>query len=118
MTLRGGRRPTSVVEEGTRAQVVLLCGRSEVATWALMDTRRPDLSLVDELARLELAARRLGCSIRLRHACPELCGLVELVGLGQILVGGSPRALEMVGKPEGGEHGGVEEVVMTDDPVA
>ena len=41
--------------------------------------------MVDELARLQLAARRVGCSIAVHHACPELAGLLDLVGLTEVL---------------------------------
>jgi hypothetical protein len=41
--------------------------------------------LVDGLARLQLSALRLGCSVRLRGACPELRGLLDLVGLDDLL---------------------------------
>jgi anti-anti-sigma regulatory factor len=36
---------------------------------------------VDTLARLQVAARRLGCSIRVRGARPELSELLDLAGL-------------------------------------
>ena len=95
--------------------MVLLRGDEEVASWALRCDREPDLGLVDEVARLQLAARRLGCSIWLRHACPDLLRLLELVGLRDVVGRGSLQAL---GEAEGGEEAGVEEVVMPDDPVA
>jgi ABC-type transporter Mla MlaB component len=44
-----------------------------------------DAVAVDALARLALAARRSGCEVRLRGASPELIGLVELIGLGDVL---------------------------------
>lgn len=55
-----------------------------------------DAVAVDALARLALAARRSGCEVRLRGASPELLGLVELTGLGDVLrveeaVPGRPR---------------------------
>ena len=59
--------------------VVLQCD-VEVASWAL-PVGAPDLAFVDALARLELAVRRLGCSVRLRGAHPELLELLELSGL-------------------------------------
>jgi hypothetical protein len=79
------RRPISVLRPDTRAEVVLVRGQDEVASWPLVRGGLPDLELVDELARLQLAARRLGCSNRLRHACPELARLLELVGLADVL---------------------------------
>ena len=90
--------------------MVLVCGPDEVASWPLTGTRGPDLAAVDALARLQLAARRLGCSIRLRETRAELVELLDLVGL--------RGCLEVGGEPEGGEQIGVEEVVMPDDPVA
>ncbi len=45
----------------------------------------PDAVAVDALARFALAARRSRCEVRLRGASPELLGLVELIGLGEVL---------------------------------
>ena len=47
----------------------------------------PDAVTVDALARLQLAARRRRCRIRLRGASPELLQLVELMGLRDVLPG-------------------------------
>jgi ABC-type transporter Mla MlaB component len=44
------------------------------------------MAVVDQLARLQLEARRLGCSIRVRHACAELRELIELSGLDDVVV--------------------------------
>lgn len=95
------------------AEVVLVLGDAEVASWPLSACRAPDLALVDSLARLQLAARRLGCSIQVHDACPELAGLLDLAGLAEVLGLG-----KVGGQAEGGEEGGVEEVVMPHDPVA
>lgn len=40
-----------------------------------------DAGTIDALARLQLGAQRLGFSIRLRHACEDLQGLLDLTGL-------------------------------------
>jgi ABC-type transporter Mla MlaB component len=45
----------------------------------------PDAVTVDALARLQLAAQRTGCSIRLENATPELRELVAFMGLGDVL---------------------------------
>jgi ABC-type transporter Mla MlaB component len=45
----------------------------------------PDCVTVDALARLQLAARRYGCLVRLRHASPELLDLVAFMGLSDVL---------------------------------
>ena len=44
-----------------------------------------DAVVVDALARLQLAASRLGCRITLEHASPELRNLVSLLGLEDVL---------------------------------
>jgi len=44
-----------------------------------------DAVTVDALARLQLAARRNGCRVQLRGACPELVRLVQFMGLGDVL---------------------------------
>jgi ABC-type transporter Mla MlaB component len=45
----------------------------------------PDAVTVDALARLQLAACRLGCRITLRNASQPLLELVELMGLSDVL---------------------------------
>jgi ABC-type transporter Mla MlaB component len=45
----------------------------------------PDAVTVDALARLQLAAGRHGCRVRLRHASPDLLELVALMGLRDVL---------------------------------
>jgi ABC-type transporter Mla MlaB component len=45
----------------------------------------PDAVTVDALARLQLAARRHGCQVRLRRASAELLELVEFMGLRDVL---------------------------------
>ena len=89
---------------------MLVRGDTELATWPLMASAAADLAAVDELARVQLAARRMGCSIRLRDAREDLVELLDLVGLRPVL--------QVVGQAEGSEEIGVEEVVVTDDPVA
>jgi len=45
----------------------------------------PDAVTVDALARLQLAARRQGCQVRLCHASDELLELVDFMGLTDVL---------------------------------
>jgi ABC-type transporter Mla MlaB component len=45
----------------------------------------PDAVTVDALARLQLAAGRRGCRVRLLHASPELLELVAFMGLQDVL---------------------------------
>jgi hypothetical protein len=77
---------------------------------------RADLELVDALARLQLAAGRLGCAVRLHGACDDLRSLLDLVGLSDVMREGEPLRLELLGEPEEGEQLGVEEVVEPGDP--
>jgi ABC-type transporter Mla MlaB component len=45
----------------------------------------PSAVTVDALARLQLAAQRHGCRIRLENTSPELRELVDLLGLTEVL---------------------------------
>ena len=112
------RSPTSRLDRRVRVVLVLLLGEDEVASWPLAGWDRPDLSVVDQLARLQLAAHRLGCSIRLRGPCRELLQLLDLVGLGETVPCVAGLGLQSGGEAEDGEQVGVEEVVMPDDPLS
>jgi hypothetical protein len=98
--------------------VVVARGETELARWELADPGRFDLDLVDQLARLQLDAQRAGCSITVHHPCPELCALLDLAGLTEVLVGTAALRVEVSGQTERGEQRGVDEVVVPDDPVA
>jgi hypothetical protein len=87
---------------------VMAPGPVEVVSWSLEGTGHPGLDAVDDIARLQLAARRVGWTVLVSEPCPELAALVDLVGL----------RLEVLGQPEAGEQRGVEEEVHPDDPVA
>ena len=68
------RRVCALLEEGDAD--VALCDVSGVEA---------DAVTVDALARLQLAAQRRGCRVRLRHASQELLGLVAFMGLRDVL---------------------------------
>jgi hypothetical protein len=71
----------------------------------------PDVHAIDALARLQLAARRLGMEVRLRHASRELQELVAFAGLHDVL------RVEAGGQAEQGkERVGVEEERELDNP--
>jgi anti-anti-sigma regulatory factor len=79
----------------------------------------PDAVILDALVRLQLAARRLGTSIRLQNPCPELVDLLALVGLSDVLLvdcGGS--GVEMDRQAEHREEVLVDEEVDTRDATA
>ncbi len=77
----------------TRADLTGLCDRvcrllnESGAVVVLCDVHgvEPDCVAVDALARLQLAAQRHGCQVRLRHGSNELLDLVTFMGLRDVL---------------------------------
>jgi hypothetical protein len=74
----------------TGADIALLCdalrtrldaGRLDVVVCDVGALVDPDAATVDALARMQLICRRLGCRLQLEHACPELCELIDFMGL-------------------------------------
>lgn len=98
-----GDRPLTVA-------IVVDDGADEVVVE--IDAQRLDLGLVDALARLQLEARRRGWTVRVRDGTGALRGLLELVGLAEVL------AVEAGGQAELLEQLGVDEVVQPADPPA
>lgn len=70
---------------GASATVVLVMGDGLEAVVG-RTSAGPDISVVEALARLQLAARRFGCSIRLHEPSVELRELLDLAGLADIIV--------------------------------
>jgi hypothetical protein len=68
------------------AVVVLRRDGGEVLLGPVYASERCDLALVDDLLRVQLAARRFGWCIRLRHVHEDLRELIELAGLTDELV--------------------------------
>jgi anti-anti-sigma regulatory factor len=60
-------------------------GDADLVICDLTRIRHPDAAVIDALARVQLTARRLGCTVRYRHAHPDVRALLELAGLGQVL---------------------------------
>jgi hypothetical protein len=63
------------------ALVVLVRSGAELGCWPLVGPFRPDLAMVDGLARSQLTVCRLGCSLELHQASSELKSLLALFGL-------------------------------------
>jgi hypothetical protein len=82
----GRRRPSGVLRQEGDAIVVLAVAGTELARWPLAGSARPDLSVIDTLARLALGARRVGGEVSLRGAGPDLLALIDFVGLDDVLV--------------------------------
>lgn len=101
--------------ERRKATLVVLHGDTEVGRWPLEVPARPDLGAVDALARLQLAARRVGLTIRVDHPGADLRGLLDLVGMPG-LAGPCDLPLEARRQAEEGEQLGVDEVVERRDP--
>jgi anti-anti-sigma regulatory factor len=77
----------------------------------------PDCGTVDALARLQLAAHRLGLHVLLSGAGPKLIELVEMAGLADVLPAAPPSGVEAGRQAEEGkEAGGVEEERDPADP--
>ena len=95
--------------EGTEADHVI-CDVGAVMT--------PDAGTVEALARLQLTARRLGRTVKIRGACGELKDLVTLSGLSDVLPC-DELSLEVSGQAEQREEaGGVEEEGDPADPAS
>jgi hypothetical protein len=80
---RDGR--ITVLRRDADAIVVLVRGETELGSWPFEWTRAPDVSLANDLARLQLAARRVGCSIRLHAVGADLASLLDLLGLFDVM---------------------------------
>jgi hypothetical protein len=93
----------------TQAIVVVVVGDGSEVVMGPVQARRPDLGLVEALARAQLIARRCGCRLVLRDVSADLRGLLELVGLADVLAEARREA-------ELREQLGVEEVVQPGDP--
>jgi ABC-type transporter Mla MlaB component len=63
----------------------LLDGSDAVVAFCEVERVGADAVTVDALARLQLAARRHGCQVRLRGASDELRKLLGFMGLGAVL---------------------------------
>ena len=70
-----------------RAVVVLLRDGDEVLLGPVYAADRCDLGFVEDLLRVQLAARRFGWTIRLEQVRDDLRELIDLVGLSRDLVG-------------------------------
>ena len=89
-----GRQPVAFAIRGPirRADLPGLCDRvcaflAESGESVCCDVGgiEPDAVTVDALARLQLAAKRRGCTVVLECASPELLEIVQLMGLDRVL---------------------------------
>ena len=71
-----------------RISALLAESRADLALCRVCDLE-PDAVTVDALARLQLAAKRTGCRVRLYGGSKELCALLEFMGLADVLCVGT-----------------------------
>lgn len=109
MTFPASARPIYMQRDEGAATVAIRHGDTELTSWQLAGSQRPDLAVVDELAHLVLTARRAGYTVVLRDPGPTLLGLLDLCGLSPTL------RVEVSRQPENLEQPCIEEVVVTDD---
>ena len=91
--------------------------RPPVVACDVTKIEHPDEGTLDTLARLQLAARRLGTSIRVYNARPLLADLIEIAGLADVLVV-VPSGVEMNGQAEQREQLWIDEEVLRGDRAA
>jgi ABC-type transporter Mla MlaB component len=116
-----GRDPVGVAIEGRldpgdvpglweRVRALPGAGEARLVVCDVSGLSNPDVATVDALARLQLAARRSGCQIRLRRPCARLRGLLVLAGLAEVIPLAAPLLVQPQRQPEEREQPlGVEE---------
>jgi ABC-type transporter Mla MlaB component len=81
----GRMNPGDVSPACARVHALLAASDADQVVCDLAALNQPDLATVDALARLTLAARRLGCRVHVRDAPPELRPLLEMLGLADVV---------------------------------
>lgn len=84
----------NVVAFCDRVRVLLESNDVPAVMCDVRDVTVPDLVMVDALSRLVLIARQLGRSVEFRHVSPGLRGLLDLVGLSDVVCEGGGEAEE------------------------
>ncbi len=109
--------PVDTLAPRERAHALPPRGRPHTVDYDVAALVDPDIDTVGALARLQLAARRLGRSIRLRHASRELQELLSFAGLSDVLPCRTELLVEAEGQAEEREETrGVEEEGDPGDP--
>jgi ABC-type transporter Mla MlaB component len=116
LVVRGEIGPADVSPVCERVRGLLAGSEADLVVCDVGGLARPDAAAVDVLARLQLAASRLGRRLLLRDARGELLDLVELMGLAGVLPGDPGSGLEPRRETEEREQGlGVEEEADAND---
>jgi ABC-type transporter Mla MlaB component len=115
LDLQGSVARGAVLGLCERLRMLLATGDVDLVTVEVGALTDPDAVAVDALARLQLTARRVGSSIRLRHARAKLRDLLDVTGLSDELPRGGD--LRRVGREaEEREQIRVDEEVDSADP--
>jgi len=99
-----------------RVQTLLATRGADVVTCDVAHVEHADATAVDALARLQLTARRLGRSIRLRNAPDDLRELLALTGLSDELPLCAGLRVQLHRQAEQREQLGIDEEVDPADP--
>jgi ABC-type transporter Mla MlaB component len=81
VVVKGVMPRTAVLGLCERVRRLLAAGGADLVTCDVAELAHPDATSIDALARLQLTARRLGRSIRLRNAPGMLRDLLDVTGL-------------------------------------
>jgi hypothetical protein len=114
ISFRGSIRRSSIDPLCEAVGVFLRCGSVELVVCDVERVSEISAVTVEGLARLQLAARRAGCGMRLRRATGDLTALIAFMGLREVL---RISRVEPVGKTEEGKEPlGVQEEADPGDP--
>lgn len=116
LVVEGRIRPADITALCAGVRPLLDRRPGGLVTFDVAALTHPDGVAIDVLARLQLAARRRGQSIRLRNACPGLRDLLLLAGLRDVLPLSDQLPVERLGQPEQREQLRVEKAVDGGDP--
>jgi ABC-type transporter Mla MlaB component len=117
LAVHGPIEPEDVAALLVRVERALDRNPSGAVTCDVAGLRDPDLVAMDALARMQLAARTRGRTVRLRDPTRELAELLVLCGLWDVFPVDRGSGFEAIGQPEEREQrGGVEERVDPADP--
>jgi anti-anti-sigma regulatory factor len=89
VTIRGVFDRSSAARLGGEVGDLLRATGASLVVCDVGGVTRANAAAVDAVCRFRLAARRLGCRLRLRHASPELVDLLDLMGLCDVVEDGS-----------------------------
>ena len=91
LVLDGPAGATMVDALCDRMAIALTHTSADVVVCDIASPTEANVALVNALARMQLTARRLGRSITVRHACPEVRHLLDLLGLTDFSMPRRPR---------------------------